>query len=97
MRRTSPFRDWQTYEDFVLEIHDDATPGPAVRDIAGRYVASDSRVKLVAHEIFTPPMSDATTGVAHASARVSTIPKLSPPRDGATSAFADSSSAVNRS
>ena len=27
-------------------------------------------------------MSDATTGVAHANARVSTIPKLSPPSDG---------------
>ena len=35
-----------------------------------------------------PEMSDATTGVAHAKARVSTIPKLSPPREGATSAFA---------
>ena len=42
-----------------------------------------------------PVMSDATTGVAHASARVSTMPKLSPPSDGATSAFAASSSAVN--
>ena len=34
-----------------------------------------------------PGMSDATAGVAHANARVSTIPKLSPPSDGATSAF----------
>jgi hypothetical protein len=42
-------------------------------------------------------MSDATTGVAHANARVSTIPKLSPPSDGATSAFAVSSSAVSAS
>ena len=36
----------------------------------------------------SPEMSDATTGVAHANARVSTIPKLSPPSDGATSALA---------
>ena len=42
-------------------------------------------------------MSDATTGVAHANARVSTIPKLSPPSDGATSAFAASSSSVRSS
>ena len=28
-------------------------------------------------------MSEATTGVAHANARVSTMPKLSPPSDGA--------------
>ena len=32
-------------------------------------------------------MSDATTGSAHANARVSTMPKLSSPSDGATSAF----------
>ncbi len=44
-----------------------------------------------------PEMSDATTGVAAASGRVNTIPKLSPPSDGATSAFAWSSSAVKRS
>ena len=36
-----------------------------------------------------PSMSDATTGVAHANARVSTIPKLSPPSDGASSALVD--------
>ena len=42
-------------------------------------------------------MSDATTGVAHANARVSTIPKLSCPIDGAASAFARSSSAVRSS
>ena len=42
-------------------------------------------------------MADATTGVAHANARVSTMPKLSPPSEGATSAFADSSSAVRSS
>src|ERR671922_631414 len=42
-------------------------------------------------------MSEATTGVAHAKARVSTIPKLSPPSDGATSALALRSSSVNRS
>ena len=41
-----------------------------------------------------PVMSDATTGVAHAKARVSTMPKLSPPSEGATSAFAEASSAV---
>ena len=34
-------------------------------------------------------MSEATTGVAQANARVSTMPKLSPPSDGATNAFAD--------
>jgi glycosyltransferase involved in cell wall biosynthesis len=38
----------QTYDDFVLEIHDDATPGPAVSDIASRY-ARDPRVRLVEH------------------------------------------------
>jgi glycosyltransferase involved in cell wall biosynthesis len=38
----------QTFEDFVLEIHDDATPGPAVREIVARY--EDPRVRLVAHE-----------------------------------------------
>jgi glycosyltransferase involved in cell wall biosynthesis len=38
----------QTFADFVLEIHDDATPGPAVRDIASRY-AHDPRVRLVEH------------------------------------------------
>ena len=42
-------------------------------------------------------MSEATTGVAHANARVSTMPKLSPPSDGATSAFAASSVAVSSS
>ena len=42
-------------------------------------------------------MSDATTGSAQANARVSTIPKLSCPIDGATSAFAPSSVAVSSS
>ena len=37
-------------------------------------------------------MSEATTGVAHANARVSTMPKLSPPSDGAAITFAASSS-----
>ena len=41
-----------------------------------------------------PGMSDATTGTAQANARVSTIPKLSWPIDGAASAFARSSSSV---
>ncbi len=40
-------------------------------------------------------MSEATTGVAHANARVSTIPKLSRPIDGATSSFACRSSSVS--
>src|SRR4051812_29228828 len=40
----------QSYGDFVLEIHDDATPGPAVRDIAARYVDTDDRVRLIEHE-----------------------------------------------
>jgi hypothetical protein len=44
-----------------------------------------------------PVMSDATTGIAHANPRVSTIPKLSPPSDGATSALALSSSSVRSS
>lgn len=39
----------QTYDDLVLEIHDDATPGPAVREVAARY-AHDRRVRLVEHE-----------------------------------------------
>jgi glycosyltransferase involved in cell wall biosynthesis len=39
----------QAYEDFVLEIHDDATPGPAVRDIANRYAQQDARVRLIEH------------------------------------------------
>jgi cellulose synthase/poly-beta-1,6-N-acetylglucosamine synthase-like glycosyltransferase len=38
----------QTFEDFVLEIHDDATPGPAVREIAERY--DDPRIRLIEHE-----------------------------------------------
>ena len=42
-------------------------------------------------------MSDATTGKAHANARVSTMPKLSPPSDGATSAFVRASRAVSSS
>ena len=42
-------------------------------------------------------MSEATTGVAHANARVSTIPKLSPPSDGAASAFARAARAVSSS
>ena len=39
-------------------------------------------------------MSDATTGVAQANARVSTMPKLSPPSDGARSAFVERSRSV---
>src|SRR3954453_13440269 len=39
----------QTSQDFRLEINDDATPGPAVRDVAERYTR-DPRVELVAHE-----------------------------------------------
>ena len=41
-------------------------------------------------------MSDATTGTAQAKARVSTMPKLSMPTDGATRSFARSSSSVRR-
>lgn len=37
----------QTYGDFVLEVHDDATPGPAVRELVARY--DDARLRLVAH------------------------------------------------
>ena len=44
-----------------------------------------------------PGMSDATAGSAHANARVSTMPKLSWPIDGATSAFERSSVAVSSS
>ena len=42
-------------------------------------------------------MSDETTGTAHANARVSTMPKLSMPIDGATSTFVLNSSAVRSS
>ena len=41
-----------------------------------------------------PGMSEATTGVAQANASVSTMPKLSPPSEGATKALAFSSSSV---
>jgi Glycosyl transferase family 2 len=37
----------QTYGDLRLEIHDDGTPGPAVRDIAAAY--DDPRVSLIEH------------------------------------------------
>ena len=40
-------------------------------------------------------MSEASTGVAQAKARVSTMPKLSPPSDGATSAFVEHRRAVS--
>jgi hypothetical protein len=39
-------------------------------------------------------MSDATTGVPAANASVSTMPKLSPPSDGAQSTSASASTAV---
>jgi glycosyltransferase involved in cell wall biosynthesis len=39
----------QTYGDLRLEIHDDATPGSAVRDVVAGY-DDDPRVTLVAHE-----------------------------------------------
>src|SRR6187200_2410432 len=42
-------------------------------------------------------MSEATTGVAHANARVSTIPKLSPPSEGASSAFVELRRSVSAS
>jgi glycosyltransferase involved in cell wall biosynthesis len=38
----------QTYRDFVLEIHDDATPGDAVRELVARY--EDPRITLIEHE-----------------------------------------------
>jgi glycosyltransferase involved in cell wall biosynthesis len=37
----------QTYGDFWLEIHDDATPGPSVRDVVARY--DDPRLTLIEH------------------------------------------------
>ena len=37
----------QSYGDLRLEIHDDATPGPAVRDVAGGF--DDPRVHLIEH------------------------------------------------
>jgi glycosyltransferase involved in cell wall biosynthesis len=37
----------QTYRDFRLEIHDDATPGPAVRDVVARF--DDPRLELIEH------------------------------------------------
>ena len=42
-------------------------------------------------------MSDATTGSPQANARVSTMPKLSPPSDGAMSAFVRASRLVSSS
>jgi glycosyltransferase involved in cell wall biosynthesis len=38
----------QTYADFVLEIHDDATPGPAVREVVESF--DDPRLTLIEHE-----------------------------------------------
>jgi glycosyltransferase involved in cell wall biosynthesis len=38
----------QTFTDFRLEIHDNATPGPAVREVVGRF--HDPRLVLIAHE-----------------------------------------------
>ena len=38
----------QSYGDWVLEVHDDATPGTVVRDIVDRY--DDPRVVYVGHE-----------------------------------------------
>jgi glycosyltransferase involved in cell wall biosynthesis len=38
----------QTYADFALEIHDDATPGPAVREVVEGI--HDPRLTLVEHE-----------------------------------------------
>jgi glycosyltransferase involved in cell wall biosynthesis len=37
----------QTFADFRLEIHDDATPGPGVRDVVARF--DDPRIRLVSH------------------------------------------------
>jgi glycosyltransferase involved in cell wall biosynthesis len=37
----------QTFTDFRLEIHDDATPGPAVRDVVALF--DDPRVMLIEH------------------------------------------------
>lgn len=38
----------QTFTDFRLEIHDDATPGPGVRDTVARF--DDPRIELIEHE-----------------------------------------------
>jgi glycosyltransferase involved in cell wall biosynthesis len=38
----------QSYGDLRLEIHDDATPGPAVRDVVAAY--DDPRVRLIEHD-----------------------------------------------
>ena len=38
----------QRFEDFRLEIHDDASPGTAVKDLVARY--DDPRIAFVAHE-----------------------------------------------
>jgi glycosyltransferase involved in cell wall biosynthesis len=38
----------QTYADIAIEIHDDATPGDAVRDLVARY--DDPRITLVEHD-----------------------------------------------
>ena len=73
-----------------------AAPRPRRRARARRPAGTSSAVSGVMTSRY-PGMSDATTGVAQAIARTSTIPKLSPPSDGATSAFAASSSSVNSS
>jgi glycosyltransferase involved in cell wall biosynthesis len=38
----------QTYTDFRLEIHDDATPGPGVRDVVAGF--DDPRLELIEHD-----------------------------------------------
>jgi glycosyltransferase involved in cell wall biosynthesis len=38
----------QTYTDFALEIHDDATPGPAVREVVEGF--DDPRLTLIEHD-----------------------------------------------
>lgn len=38
----------QTFEDWTLEIHDDATPGPGVREVVDRY--DDPRIVFFGHE-----------------------------------------------
>ena len=63
---------------------------------AGSFGATASAASGVSTSRY-PGMSDATAGSAHANARVSTMPKLSWPIDGATSAFERSSVAVSSS
>ena len=54
----------QTFTDFRLEIHDDATPGPAVRDVVAGF--DDSRLVLVEHSRNVGIVGNFTRSLLHA-------------------------------